>query len=77
MLLLILGVVAVLRLHDLASLVKKGKIDKNKYDIILKEMEALNQNNEYFYSVNSYIYYGKKANLCRLKIEKIKKSVII
>jgi SAM-dependent methyltransferase len=49
------------RLHDLVDLVAGGVIHKNDYDLILKEMDSLNRRGQYFYTVNSYIYYGGKA----------------
>jgi SAM-dependent methyltransferase len=49
------------RLHDLAGLVEKGEIEKNEYDLILREMKTLNISKQYFYSVTSFIYCGKKA----------------
>ena len=49
------------RLQDLAGLVKAGRIDETEYDLIRDEMKALAESREYFYSVNSYIYLGKKA----------------
>lgn len=49
------------RLKDLYSLVVKGKLDKEEYEIILNEMTDLKERNEYFYSLNSYIYFGEKA----------------
>ena len=49
------------RLKDLYSLVVKGKLDKDEYKIILDEMVNLKEKGEYFYSLNSYIYFGKKA----------------
>jgi SAM-dependent methyltransferase len=48
------------RLHDIENLIEKGKIDKGDYDLILSEMENLNKRKQYFYSVTSYIYFGKK-----------------
>ncbi len=49
------------RLRDLASLIGKGTIDKSDYDLILSEMEELQKNRRYFYSVNSYLYCGTSA----------------
>lgn len=49
------------RLHDLASLVEKGEIEENEYALILREMESLNLSKQYFYSVTSFIFCGKKA----------------
>ncbi|MFZ5519212.1 MAG: methyltransferase domain-containing protein [Candidatus Zhuqueibacterota bacterium] len=49
------------RLKDLYSLVVKEKLDKDEYKIILDEMANLKETGEYFYSLNSYIYFGKKA----------------
>lgn len=49
------------RLNDLAGLVNQGRLDRAEYKIILDEMKVLNENGEYFYSLNSYIYIGKKA----------------
>lgn len=48
------------RLHDLANLVEKGEIEGNEYELILREMKALNLSKEYFYSVTSFIYCGIK-----------------
>lgn len=50
------------RLRDLAGLVEKGMIEKSDYDLILSEMEELNKNQRYFYSVNSYVYCGTSAS---------------
>jgi SAM-dependent methyltransferase len=49
------------RLQDLAGLVKRGRIEESEYGLIRHEMENLKLRNQYFYSVNSYIYLGKKA----------------
>lgn len=49
------------RLHDLAGLVKTGRIDETEYDMIRGEMKALAESKRYFYSLNSYIYFGGKA----------------
>ena len=49
------------RLKDLYGLVVNGKLDKDEYKIILDEMAELKEKNEYFYSLSSYIYIGKKA----------------
>jgi hypothetical protein len=48
-------------LQDLGSLVKQGKLDGSQYDLILHEMATLNERSEYFYSVNSYIYFGTRT----------------
>ena len=48
------------RLQDLYSLVKKGQLDKKEYKMVLDEMKALKSKDEYFYSLNSYIFTGKK-----------------
>jgi SAM-dependent methyltransferase len=49
------------RLQDLVSLVKTGAIDGTEYDMVCDEMKALTESKKYFYSLNSYIYLGKKA----------------
>jgi SAM-dependent methyltransferase len=49
------------RLQDLAGLVKTGTIDGTEYYIVREEMKALTEGKNYFYSVNSYIYFGKKT----------------
>jgi len=49
------------RLRDIGSLVKAGTIDEAEYNMIRCEMESLAESKEYFYSVNSYIYIGRKA----------------
>jgi SAM-dependent methyltransferase len=49
------------RLRDLAALVKAGRIDESEYDTVCREMGTLAKSKQYFYSVNSYIYLGKKA----------------
>ncbi len=49
------------RLQDLGGLVKSGTIDATEYVMIHREMKALAERNEYFYSVNSYIYTGRKT----------------
>ncbi|MCK5831925.1 MAG: methyltransferase domain-containing protein [Methylococcales bacterium] len=48
------------RLHDLASLVKKGDINSKEYDLILHEMKSLSISEQYFYSLTSFIYCGTK-----------------
>jgi ubiquinone/menaquinone biosynthesis C-methylase UbiE len=49
------------RLHDLAGLVNQGKLDISEYKMILDEMKTLHETDKYFYSLNSYIYIGRKA----------------
>ena len=49
------------RLQDLAGLVKTGRIGETEYEMICDEMKTLAQRRRYFYSVNSYIYFGGKA----------------
>lgn len=49
------------RLQDLVGLVKAGRIDKAEHDMIHAEMMTLAESSTYFYSLNSYIYIGKKA----------------
>ena len=49
------------RLQDLANLVKAGRIAEAEYDMFCGEMRALAESRKYFYSLNSYIYLGKKA----------------
>ena len=50
------------RLKDIQGLVKKGVINQKDYEIILDEMNQLYSENKYFYSINSFIYYGEKIN---------------
>ncbi|MBT8447495.1 MAG: hypothetical protein KJO38_10115, partial [Gammaproteobacteria bacterium] len=47
------------RLDDLSSLVAAGSIDPAEYAMIRREMQSLNEKNQYFYSVNSYLYVGE------------------
>ena len=49
------------RLHDLAGFVNQGRLDSSAYKMILDEMQTLNEKGKYFYSLNSYIYIGRKA----------------
>jgi hypothetical protein len=49
------------RLQDLFGLVKTGMINGSEYDMVCNEMKALTESKKYFYSVNSYVYLGKKA----------------
>jgi SAM-dependent methyltransferase len=49
------------RLHDLAGLVNQRRLDISEYKMILDEMETLHETDKYFYSLNSYIYIGRKA----------------
>jgi len=49
------------RLHDLAGLVNQGRLDRSEYKMILDEMKTLHEKGKYFYSLNSYIYIGRKA----------------
>jgi len=50
------------RLRDMGGLVRTGRISAADYEMILQEMSHLAQTGEYFYSVNSYIYIGKKLS---------------
>lgn len=47
------------RLRDLSGLVRNGSFECSEYEMVFKEMQALSDAREYFYSVNSYIYSGK------------------
>lgn len=49
-------------LKDLRNLVKDDPGKSNDYEKLFQEMKVLNERKEYFYSVNSYIYYGEKLN---------------
>lgn len=49
------------RLQDLGDLVKAGTTGEIEYDMIRSEMKALAESKNYFYSMNSYIYFGEKA----------------
>lgn len=49
------------RLHDLQILVNRQELRDEDYVCIQQEMQTLHQQGTYFYSVNSYIYYGKKG----------------
>lgn len=46
------------RLHDISGLVGAGGIEPAEYEMICREMRSLSDQNQYFYSVNSYIYAG-------------------
>lgn len=48
------------RMQGFASLVKQGQIDEGDYNEVRKEMELLNDNMNYFYSVTAFIYCGQK-----------------
>jgi len=50
------------RLNDLFGLVESGNIELTEYEIICSEMQSLSDLNQYFYSVNSYIYVGEPHN---------------
>lgn len=50
------------RLHDLSGLIGTGSIERAEYEMICREMQNLSNLNQYFYSVNSYIYVGKPHN---------------
>jgi SAM-dependent methyltransferase len=50
------------RLHDLSGLVGTGGIEPAEYEMICSEMQSLSDQNQYFYSVNSYIYVGEPHN---------------
>jgi SAM-dependent methyltransferase len=50
------------RLRDLSGLVEAGSIDLEEYEMICREMQDLSHQNQYFYSVNSYIYVGEPHN---------------
>jgi SAM-dependent methyltransferase len=50
------------RLHDLAALVRRGTVSAADYEQIGQEMQQLSSRGEYFYSLNSYIYRGKKRS---------------
>ncbi len=49
------------RLQDLASLVAKGEIQRDEYELILNEMREFSADNKYFYSLNSFIYKGLRV----------------
>lgn len=49
------------RLRDIYNLVQEGKLDQKEYGMILDEMKTLYKQGKYFYSLNSYIYVGRKA----------------
>jgi SAM-dependent methyltransferase len=49
------------RLHDLSNLVQTGTIDSSEYEMICTEMVTLARSQQYFYSVNCYIYVGRQA----------------
>ncbi len=47
------------RMMDLNALVEKGVIGSEDHLKIIKEMKDLDEKEEYFYSLSSYIYFGK------------------
>ena len=49
------------RLQDLSGLVDEGSIKASDYELIFREMQTLSDASEYFYSLNSFIYYGEAA----------------
>lgn len=49
------------RLHDLYEIAGTGIVDRTELDLIIFEMNQLYATNQYMYSLNSYIYYGKKV----------------
>jgi ubiquinone/menaquinone biosynthesis C-methylase UbiE len=49
------------RLQDLGSLVNKGEVCRDEYELIMNEMKDLSYNNKYFYALNSFIYKGESV----------------
>jgi hypothetical protein len=49
------------RLHDLSSRVREGEIPRAEYDLILNEMDSLQRQGRFFYSLTSHIYIGTKV----------------
>ncbi len=47
-------------LEDLTGLAENGTIDETELKTVCTEMKDLSQRNQYFYSLNSYIYTGSK-----------------
>ncbi len=43
-----------------SGLVKNGKITEQELVTVVEEMKLLNEKNQYFYSLNSYLYIGRK-----------------
>jgi hypothetical protein len=48
-------------LQDLRNLVDAGRLSAAEHDMICNEMAESARSQNYFYSVNSYIYVGKKV----------------
>ena len=46
------------RMQDFALLIKQGQLSENDYKMIRAEMETLNHEGEYFYSITAFIYCG-------------------
>lgn len=49
------------RMNDFKELVKAGKISEVEYEQIFNEMKELEDRGEYLYTLNSYIYSGRKC----------------
>lgn len=49
------------RARDLSGLVELGGFDEDHYQQFLRELRESRQRGEYFYSVTSYIYHGRRT----------------
>ncbi len=51
------------RLRDLSILAASGGIEAAEYETICREMQTLAERNQYFYSLNAYIYLGEPRKM--------------
>lgn len=49
------------RVQDLAGAVGNGWLDEREYNQFRRELSAITEGKEYFYSVTSFIYHGRRA----------------
>ncbi len=49
--------------HWIGGLVRRGQISASDYEGFLADLEALADRGEYFWSVNRYVYTGKRTAL--------------
>ena len=51
--------------HSFEGLVRQGKITQDEYAAFRQEIDQLAKAGRYFYSINMYIYTGRKAEPCK------------
>lgn len=49
------------RAQDLSGLVKAGGLDRGDYDRFCRELSESSEKGEYFYSVTSFVYHGRRT----------------